>query len=77
MTVAELIAQLRNFPPHDIVVMSKDGEGNSYSPLSGLDMAKYVAESTWEGFLLDEDDEDEDEELKESAVPCVVFWPTN
>ena len=36
MTVRELKKALEGFDDDDQVVMSKDGEGNDYSPLSGL-----------------------------------------
>lgn len=71
MTVAQLIADLQNFPPTHIVVMSKDGEGNSFSPFAEANIGMYEADSTWSGDLVCEEDADD---YKENAV---VLWPTN
>ena len=49
MTVKELIELLRDQNPDAIVVMSKDSEGNSYSPFSSLWAGSYLAETTWGG----------------------------
>lgn len=49
MTVKELIEELQKLNPTDLVVMSSDSEGNSYSPLSGLWEGSYVEESSYRG----------------------------
>jgi hypothetical protein len=49
MTVKELIERLQKEDPDRIVIMAKDGEGNSYSPLSDLGTAAYKPTSTWRG----------------------------
>ena len=43
ITVAQLIEQLQKFPQNYIIVMSKDGEGNNYSPLSDIVGGNYIA----------------------------------
>ena len=66
--------------------MSGDGEGNRYSPLSGIDPeAVYQADSTWCGDVYPKDwsaedacmEEDEWEEFKRDTPPCIVLYPTN
>jgi hypothetical protein len=50
MTVKELIELLENEDHNKLVVMSKDGEGNSYSPLADFgNVNVYRADSTWSG----------------------------
>lgn len=66
MTVAELLTLLALMPRDDLVVMSKDGEGNSFSPLAEICPARYTAETEGSGNVNDTGRE-----------PCVVLWPTN
>lgn len=65
MTVKELIVELKKYPPTAKVVMQKDGEGNSYSPLSSVDLDRYQADSTWSGSRVDPED---DSDVFETAV---------
>jgi hypothetical protein len=55
MKVRELIEELSQLDPEMLVVLSSDGEGNSYSPVSGMsgDGLMYEAESTWSGEVHD------------------------
>jgi hypothetical protein len=79
MTVKELHELLTQLLPNhadNLVVMSKDGEGNSFSPLHEPSHALYVAESSWSGEIYDEDDAEELKELG-GGEPALVFWPTN
>lgn len=83
-TLRAEIAKLDHLPGDTLIVMSKDGEGNGFSPLADLDEAMYDAESTWAGdrYLSDADREatgepNEYSEAPESAVPAVFLWPTN
>jgi 3',5'-cyclic AMP phosphodiesterase CpdA len=64
MTVADLIAALKKFPPAALVVMSHDAEGNGHSPLHNIGQI----------------DADEVERLTNSeraalAVAPVCLWP--
>lgn len=84
MTVADLRAQLAQFPDDVIVVLAKDGEGNGFSPLCEAIPAMYLAESTWSGEhypteeqRLAEDDPDDYDPAPDDAVPAVFLWPTN
>lgn len=87
MTVDELRKELEGADGSCIVVMSSDGEGNSYSPLADVDHEHvYVADSTWSGdiyypTLTDELRQhgytDEDVYAGDDAVPARVLWPVN
>lgn len=86
MTVAELIGLLSKLEPDRVVVMSSDGEGNSYSPLSDLDERLYVPDSTWCGTVYMERKEDgappdgyDDEDCYDGTggQRAVVLFPVN
>tara|TARA_S200002703_G_scaffold108388_1_gene94176 strand:+ start:354 stop:617 length:264 start_codon:yes stop_codon:yes gene_type:complete len=87
MKVKELIRLLERCNSEDLVVMSKDGEGNGYSPLYTIDgESRYRPNSTWSGEIglrqLDEYYEsrgysEEDVMSEEDSQNCVVLWPTN
>ncbi len=93
MTVAELKEVLKNIPDHVLVILSSDSEGNGYSPLAGVsEICQYVAESTYNGYIKDEEDydlyfeedyEDDDYEYynetndDSESVDAIVVWPTN
>lgn len=84
MKVGELILALSKVDPNREVVMSKDGEGNDYSPLSQIDETEYKALCTWSGYIgfkemtpeLIKDGYDE-QDLVKDGVPAIVLWPTN
>lgn len=65
-TVAELIAFLQRCDPTARVVLSKDAEGNSYSPLSVAATTYYIAETSARGEI-------HDEAIDE--MPAVALWP--
>jgi len=84
-TVKELIEALSALPPDAQVILQKDGEGNGYSPLAGVDGdAVYVPETTWHGDVFSASwsasdacmDEDEWQDLLKQPR-CVVLAPTN
>lgn len=79
MTVGELKEFLNDYDDDTLVVMSSDGEGNSFSPLYAADLRNYVAESTWSGHLVDEEEEEdyEDENEEEESVLAIVLFPVN
>jgi hypothetical protein len=85
VTVAELIEKLSEIEGHRIVVMSADGEGNNYSPLAEVYEVEYVPESTYSGYIYDDeddeacDDEDECEDYRSSLdiFDAVVLYPIN
>jgi hypothetical protein len=58
--------------------MSKDGEGNRYSPFSGTSTGRYVASSTWSGQYYGEDDDEElDEYRGDDVIDVICLWPVN
>lgn len=75
MTVGQLREALEGFAADALVVMSRDGEGSSYSPLVQPEEAVYIAESTWSGELWEA--EHEEDEVPLGAVHAVVLWPVN
>jgi hypothetical protein len=68
MTVAKLINLLSKSDPNSIVILSKDAEGNGYSPLDSLTNAYYHAETTWYGEVTDDG---------EGGKPALVLYPIN
>lgn len=88
-TVADLIEGLRQLPQDAMVVMSRDAEGNGFSPIAvesggavDFSTGRYEAESTWSGeFHADRGPDDDDDPdgwgPSEAAVSAVCLWPTN
>lgn len=84
MNVKELKELLEKFNDDDIVIVSKDGEGNGYSPLATAEEVSYEAECTWSGLVGIRELTDEhidvgytEEDLLENGVDAIVLWPTN
>jgi hypothetical protein len=82
MTVKDLIAELQDHDPDRVVIISKDAEGNGYSPLSCALTGAYRAETTWRGEVglesLDEDDIASgytEEDVLKGGVPALVLVP--
>lgn len=68
-TVRDLYEYLENCDPDMPVIIQKDGEGNSYSPLSGSTTRRYFAVNTWSGYVTDQPRKD--------TVEAVVLKPVN
>ena len=49
MKVKELIELLQKLDQEALVIMSKDAEGNSFSPLDEVETCLYQPDSTWSG----------------------------
>lgn len=86
ITVADLRKQLCTLPGEAVVVMSRDSEGNGFSPLSSIaDNSRYEPENAWAGEIrlkeltpdLKEQGYTEDDVAAETAPECIVLWPTN
>lgn len=87
MTVRELIELLSKCNPDDIVILSKDAEGNGFSPLSNIQEEMYTPDTTYSGEIslraltpeLAERGFTEDEvgNPEDGAVNCVTLYPTN
>lgn len=78
---------LKTLPKSTLIVMSKDGEGNGFSPLSetdGIGIAMYLPRNTYAGYrymteadrLATGNPEDYDK-APDDAVRAVFLWPTN
>lgn len=85
-TAADLIEVLQRVPGDTLVVMSRDAEGNGYSPWAAYtDRYRYEAETTWSGEIRDPDEkngeefyyDDEEREQLAKLPRCIVLWPTN
>lgn len=83
MTVAELIKELKKQPQDAMVVMSRDSEGNSYSPLADLGQGRYEEETSWSGQLGIVELTEEyikqgytEEDVLDGPI-VVALWPTN
>lgn len=78
MNAQELIDILKEYPPDTLVVMSKDGEGNGFSPLDSHGDGFYVADSTYSGELFEDENEfAEYADEVDEAVKVIVLWPAN
>jgi hypothetical protein len=82
ITVNELIETLQLILDENpdngdlVIILQGDAEGNSYSPLAGVELAYYEEESTYSGQVHSADEMDEGV-ISEDANECVVLWPTN
>lgn len=68
ITVGRLRELLANYPDGYGVVISKDSEGNVFSPFSSADSGDYEPECTWSG------------DYRETDLPggnAVCLWPVN
>lgn len=80
-TVRQLIEYLENLDQDAYVILSRDSEGNGFSPLStphgeGL----YIADSTWSGEWVDpeqEEDFDPEDHDMENAHKAIFLFPVN
>lgn len=85
MKIKELIEKLYEFPQDYEVILSKDSEGNSYSPLVEIVDGVYEEESTWSGDFLSFDLEYEEwvftkeewEDYKSKNKKVIVLYPIN
>lgn len=69
MTVSQLIEQLQKLDPNFDVIISVDSEGNNYSPLADITVARYNATTPWYGEI---------EDFEEGNLPnSIVFFPVN
>lgn len=80
MKVSELIKRLQEVDPDNIVVLSRDGEGNGYRRLAGVDTSsRYNPEEDEVGLReLTEADRRSgysEEDVMEEGEDCVILWP--
>jgi hypothetical protein len=74
MTVKELRDVLHAYPDGLPVVLSKDSEGNSFSPLADHDAGIYEPETKRSGHVYAEEDE---VDASSAAFEACVLYPTN
>jgi len=83
MTVGDLKRKLARHSEDLPVIMSKDAEGNGYSPLFGVWPAHYEAASSYNGEIKDDEENYEEDEYDSyaeylgDAVPVVLLGPVN
>lgn len=91
MKICDLRELLTTLDDDAEVIMSKDAEGNAFSPLSSHSGEyRYNADSPWSGEITSNEDCDEDWALYGEEGPCdhsdcrwsegvkaVVLWPVN
>lgn len=84
MKVKELRELLENCNDDDLIVMSKDAEGNTFTLLSDIDSDSYVYDSQgWWGDVYLRELSDDDlcngytEEDLGPGENCIILWPTN
>lgn len=70
MTTHELAKALLK-EPNVKVILSRDGEGNGFSPCSSIGNARYVPSSKYRGEIIPEDDDAEYGNIED----VVVLWP--
>lgn len=81
MTVEELIEELNKIKNKKAqVIMSKNSEGNNFSPFSDvIEDVRYHAETTWRGdiYIKEYHDEAEWEDIVATtdSVECIVLYP--
>jgi len=83
MTVKQLKEKLEKLNENDIVIMSKDAEGNGFSPLSDLSEDSYEETTTAYGevgireLTPELEKQGYSEEDLNNGKPCVTLWPVN
>lgn len=70
------VGDLASVPGGALMVLAKDAEGDSYSPMASGEHMRYVADTTWSGAAYSLDDSDYTDDEGESA-DAIVLWPTN
>jgi len=78
MRVGELKLMLEEFKDEDIVVLSKDAEGNDFSPLYDGDRLIYRMITTYNGECFNFDDYNSGcIEKQQIDQVCLCLWPEN
>ena len=71
-----MIELLQKLPQNHQVIMSKDAEGNNFSPFANHSEDIYIPITTWYGEIKDKEEyEEENEEVPPNNT--VVLWPVN
>ena len=70
VTVRELVEKLSYLNPDAIVCLSRDPEGNTFTPFSG-NIGTCLYSDSWEDVYFEDPDLDEPED----GIDAVVLWP--
>jgi hypothetical protein len=70
MNVTELIAQLNTYNPDTEIIISRDSEGNGFSPVDEVAFGLYAAKGGGEVYRLDEEGI-----AGRSAIKAVILYP--
>jgi len=77
MKVKDLIERLSKCDPEDVVVLSRDPEGNNYSPVSEICGDLKFKEDRRDGEIYGPDEADWVGEEEFNALPnAVALWPS-
>lgn len=83
MKVKDLIEKLKEHDPEAMVALSKDAEGNGYSPLADIEAAGYSKDDHFSGLTYNKLTPElekmgfSEEDIDEDAEDCVFLWPLN
>ena len=85
MNIGELKELIKDMDNNIEIIISKDVEGNNYSPLSDYSEGIYLSSPTWYGKFyhvdeLNDPDEynlEEVENIKSEGSECICLWPIN
>lgn len=66
MNVRDLKQVLTTFDDEDLVVMSKDSEGNEFKILFGIEECSYIIENRWAYII---------PRKKTEGIPAICLWP--
>ena len=90
MKVHELIELLQQADPNDLVVLSRDEEGNGYNELIDVSLNQHAfvggyghtSSASWGGYIgyrtgveLPPGGYTEEDRAPADAMPCAVLWP--
>ena len=75
---SDLIKMLQSIEGDPVVIIQKDAEGDNFSPLSTIEGGfYYYPETTWSGYVVEDEDMDEEDYLDEDAHKCILVYPIN
>ena len=81
MTVKELLKILQDCNENDVVVLSRDAEGNGFRPLDDVQTdSLYEDGEVYLKELTEEDKKEgygEEDVGSEDSIPAVILWPTH
>lgn len=81
MKVKEFIKILQEFDPEKEIIIGKDAEGNSFSPLSeDISSGIYCPDSTWSGEFYEDStigDEEYFQPDETNSIEAICLYPIN